>query len=193
MELEVDKNYRYVALSLRKKNYLGVHPDNRVDIKGLTGKKRHIPQFIKEIFQQLMEILCQVQTLEDFTEARVKIKSLVQDSYSKLRERQYSLDDLAFNMMMGKSVQHYTKTTPQHIKAAQQLSDKGSEVRAGDLVSFVKVTGPAGVKPVQLASLPEIDISKYEEYLRSTFEQVLDAIGLDYEELTGARKLESFF
>ena len=193
MELEVDKNYRYVALSLRKKNYLGVLPDNRVDIKGLTGKKRHTPEFIKQTFNQLIEILGQVQTSRDFDEARAKIKDLVQDSYSKLRNRKYSLEDLAFNMMIGKSVGSYTKTTPQHIKAAQQLTDKGNEIKAGDLVSFVKVSGSSGVKPVQLANLNEIDVEKYTEYIRSTFEQVLDAIGLDYEELTGAKKLESFF
>src|SRR5437867_4247700 len=193
MELEVDKNYRYVALSLRKKNYLGVHPDNKVDIKGLTGKKRHIPEFLKNTFNQLIEILGQVKTPTDFDVARVKIKDLVQDSYSKLRNRKYSLDDLAFNMMIGKSVASYTKTTPQHVKAAQQLSNKGGDVRAGDLVSFVKVTTGSGVKPVQLASIHEIDVEKYNEYIRSTFEQVLDAVGLDYEELTGAKKLTSFF
>ncbi|HET7405486.1 MAG TPA: DNA-directed DNA polymerase I, partial [Candidatus Bathyarchaeia archaeon] len=193
MELEVDKNYRYVALSLRKKNYLGVHPDNRVDIKGLTGKKRHTPEFIKANFKQLIEILGMVQTPTDFDDARAKIKDLVLDSYSKLRNRKYSLDDLAFNMMIGKSVGGYTKTTPQHVKAAQQLRQKGDEIKAGDLVSFVKVTTSAGVKPVQLASLHEIDVEKYTEYIRSTFEQVLDAVGLDYEELTGAKKLESFF
>ncbi|TMI14317.1 type B DNA-directed DNA polymerase, partial [Candidatus Bathyarchaeota archaeon] len=193
MELEVDKNYRYVALSLRKKNYLGVHPDNKVDIKGLTGKKRHIPEFLKNTFNQLVEILGQVKTPTDFDVARVKIKDLVRDSYSKLRNRKYSLDDLAFNMMIGKSVSSYTKTTPQHVKAAQQLSDKGGDVRAGDLVSFVKVTTGSGVKPVQLASIHEIDVEKYNEYIRSTFEQVLDSVGLDYEELTGARKLTSFF
>src|SRR5437879_6080500 len=193
MELEVDKNYRYVALSLRKKNYLGVLPDNRVDIKGLTGKKRHTPEFIKATFNQLIEILSQVQSYPDFDQARTKIKVLVQDSYSKLRNRKYSMEDLAFNMMIGKAVAGYTKTTPQHVKAAQQLTDKGNEIKAGDLVSFVKVTGSSGVKPVQLASIHEIDVAKYTEYIRSTFEQVLDAVGLDYEELTGARKLESFF
>ncbi len=46
---------------------------------------------------------------------------------------------------------------------------------------------------MQLASIHEIDVEKYTEYIRSTFEQVLDAVGLDYEELTGAKKLESFF
>jgi len=193
MELEVDKNYRYVALSLRKKNYLGVHKDNRVDIKGLTGKKRHTPEFIKGMFGQMVTILGQVQTPLDFDDARSKIKSLVQEAYGKLRNRKYSLDELAFNMMIGKSVGGYTKTTPQHVKAAQQLTAKGDEIKAGDLVSFVKVSSSSGVKPVQLASLHEIDVEKYTEYIRSTFEQVLDALGLDYEELTGAKKLESFF
>ncbi len=60
-------------------------------------------------------------------------------------------------------------------------------------MSFVKVSTSAGVKPVRLASLHEIDVDKYTEYIRATFEQVLDALGLDYEELTGAKKLESFF
>src|SRR5207245_9237810 len=177
MELRVHKNYRYITLSLRKKNYLGVHPDNKVDIKGLPGKKRHIPEFLKNTFNQLVEILGQVKTPTDFDVARVKIKDLVQDSYSKLRNRKYSLDDLAFNMMIGKSVSSYTKTTPQHVKAAQQLSDKGGDVRAGDLVSFVKVTTGSGVKPVQLASIHEIDVEKYNEYIRSTIEQVLDSEG----------------
>ncbi len=193
MELEVDKNYRYVALSSRKKNYLGVHEDNRVDIKGLTGKKRHIPEFLKLAFGQLVEILGQVKTPADFDEARTKIKDLVRDSYSKLRNRKYSLEELAFNMMIGKSVAGYTKTTPQHVKAAQQMRDKGAEVKAGDLVSFVKVTSSSGVRPVQLANINEIDVSKYAGYIKSTFEQVLDALELDYEELTGAKKLESFF
>jgi DNA polymerase I len=193
MELEVDKNYRYVALSSRKKNYLGVHEDNRVDIKGLTGKKRHIPEFLKLAFTQLVEILGQVKTPSDFDEARTKIGYLVRDSYSKLRSRKYSLEDLAFNMMIGKSVAGYTKTTPQHVKAAQQLTQKGTEIKAGDLVSFVKVTSSNGVKPVQLATIQEIDVAKYAEYIKSTFDQVLDALGLDYEELTGAKKLESFF
>jgi len=39
VELEVDKEYRYVVLSNRKKNYLGVTKDGKVDVKGLTGKK----------------------------------------------------------------------------------------------------------------------------------------------------------
>jgi hypothetical protein len=31
------------------------------------------------------------------------------------------------------------------------------------------------------------------EYLRSTFDQVLDALGVEFEDLIGVKKLESFF
>jgi len=53
IDLEVDKVYRYAIFSKRKKNYLGVYSDNSVDIKGLTGKKRHIPPLLKNAFMNL--------------------------------------------------------------------------------------------------------------------------------------------
>ena len=48
------------------------------------------------------------------------------------------------------------------------------------------------MKPVQLASIREVDVNKYVEYLKSTFEQVFDALDLDFQEIMGISKLESF-
>jgi DNA polymerase I len=56
----------------------------------------------------------------------------------------------------------------------------------------VKVTKEPHVKPVELASDSEIDVDKYVEYLRSTFDQVLDALGLEFEEIIGMTRLERF-
>jgi DNA polymerase elongation subunit (family B) len=193
MELEVDKNYRYLALSSRKKNYFGVMPDGKVDIKGLTGKKRHIPEFLHAAFLQMVSILSQVKSPEDIEAAKAKLTEVVKDCYVKLRNKQYSLDELAFSMMMSRMPDHYTKTTPQHVKAARQLQQAGAEMKPGDIVSFVKVRGEPGVKPVQLAKLEEVDSEKYVEYIRGTFEQVLDALGIEWEDLEGVKKLESFF
>ena len=95
--------------------------------------------------------------------------------------------------MMGKPPKAYVKTTPQHVKAAQLLVNKGIEIKTGDLISFVKVHGDTGVKPVQLANLNEIDVAKYVEYVDSTFEQVLDALEISFSEIIGTTKLESFF
>ena len=49
------------------------------------------------------------------------------------------------------------------------------------------------MKPVQLARIDEVDIEKYIEYIRGTFEQVLDSLGVEFEDLAGVKKLESFF
>jgi DNA polymerase I len=62
----------------------------------------------------------------------------------------------------------------------------------GDVVSFVKVTGSAGVKPIQLAKIDEVDIAKYSEYVNSTFEQVLDALDIDTGQVAGAPRLDFF-
>jgi DNA polymerase I len=193
MELEVDKNYRYLALSSRKKNYLGVKPDGSVDIKGLTGKKRHIPEFLTQAFYEMVRILSEVKSPEEFENAKTRITEIVKECYLKLRNREYTVEELAFSVMMGRETGRYTKTTPQHVKAAKQLEGRGFEVRSGELIAFVKVIGEPSVKPVQLAKVDDIDIQKYMEYLRSTFEQVLDAIGIEFEDLIGVKKLESFF
>jgi DNA polymerase elongation subunit (family B) len=193
MELEVDKNYRYLALSSRKKNYLGVKPDGSVDIKGLTGKKRHIPEFLTKAFYEMVRILSEVESPQEFENAKKKITEIVKGCYLKLRNREYALEELAFSVMMGRETDGYTKTTPQHVKAAKQLEGRGFEVKSGELIAFVKVIGEQGVKPVQLARVDDIDVQKYMEYLRSTFEQVLDALGVEFEDLVGVKKLESFF
>ena len=73
VELEVDKEFRYVVLSNRKKNYLGVTKEGKADVKGLTGKKSHTPKFIKTLFFELLDILVTVQNESEFKDAKKKI------------------------------------------------------------------------------------------------------------------------
>ena len=193
MELEIDKFYRYSVFSTLKKNYLGVYPDGNVDIKGLTGKKRHMPEFLRAAFMEMIDTLGEVKSPKDFEKAQIKIQGIVRACYTKLKKREYPLSDLALNVMISKPPDRYTKTTPQHVKAAVLLTKAGHEIKPGDIISFVKTTNDLGVKPVQLASISEIDVNKYMEYLESTFEQVLDALGISFDEIMGVSKLESFF
>jgi len=193
MGLDVDKVYRYAVFSSRKKNYLGVLEDGSVDVKGLTGKKRHIPIFIKKAFDKMKERLAMVKTPADFEAAKKDIAQTIRDCYTCLKRREWeSLDELAFNVVLGEEPERYTKTTPQHVKAARILKEGGMELKAGDLISFVKVVNEPHVKPVELATKNEIDVDKYIAYLHSTFDQVLDALGLDFEEIIGLTKLERF-
>ncbi|MGQ9718813.1 MAG: DNA-directed DNA polymerase I [Nitrososphaerales archaeon] len=193
IELDLEKNYRYVAFSQRKKNYLGVLPDGSVDIKGLTGKKSHVPAFIRNAFYEFVNTLSKVESSKDFEKAREDIKRELREKYLQLKNRKIPLDELTFNVMIGKPPSKYTETTPQHVKAAQLLINRGKEVKAGEIISFVKTTTPPGVKPLSLAKIEEIDVEKYLDYLKGTFEQLLDALGFSFDEIMGAMKLEDFF
>jgi DNA polymerase I len=59
-------------------------------------------------------------------------------------------------------------------------------------MSFVKVIKEPHVKPLELATDSEIDVDKYVSYLHSTFDQVLDALGLEFDEIIGLTRLERF-
>ena len=193
MDLDVDKYYRYAVLSSRKKNYLGVLEDGTVDVKGLTGKKRHIPLFIKRYFDAIEDILSRVKTLAEFEIAKRDIERTIRECYMKLKNREWEdINDLAFEVVLGKVPKAYNKTTPQHVKAAFILQAKGIEVKAGDTIRFVKITREPFVKPVQLATSKEIDVDKYIGHLKSTFDQILDALNLEFDEIVGLTRLEHF-
>jgi DNA polymerase I len=193
MGIDVEKVYRYAVFSSRKKNYLGVLEDGAVDVKGLTGKKKHIPIFIKNAFNKMKERLAQVKNPAEFERAKKDIADIVRERYTRLKRREWeSLNELAFHVVLGEELYCYTKTTPQHVKAAKILVGSGVEIRAGDLISFVKTLREPHVKPVELATKTEVDVDKYIAYLQSTFDQVLDALGLSFGEIIGLTKLERF-
>ncbi len=192
IDLEIDKRYTFVTFSGRKKNYLGVLESGVVDIKGLMGKKRNTPPFIKNAFVEMTQVLRKVKSPQDFEAAKSEIKAIVQRCYSDLKARRIPLDDLVFKVMISRPLGRYDKTTPQHVKAAKLLEEKGKEVKPGDLISFVKVQGPLGVKPVQLARIDEVDVEKYVGHIESTFGQVLEALNIDFEEIVGVKRLDFF-
>jgi len=193
IELDIDKVYRYAIFSKRKKNYLGVYPDGSADIKGLTGKKRHIPPLLKEAFLKLTRILSGVERPEDMPRAKGEIRGLVEAVHRRLKERDFDLRELAFSVMLGRGLSSY-ETNPQHVKAAKMLQEQGFSLGVGDIISYVVTQG--GVKPVQMASKRDVDVGKYIEYLESMFGQLLDALDMDFDELVGRPRettLDSFF
>ncbi|HMK32385.1 MAG TPA: DNA polymerase domain-containing protein, partial [Nitrosopumilaceae archaeon] len=195
VDLDLDKEYRYVVLSTRKKNYLGVQKDGKVDVKGLTGKKSHTPPFIRTLFYEILEILSKVKTTQEFTESKERISDMIAQYAKKLKAKQIPLSELAFNVMISKAPSEYVKTVPQHIRAAKLL-EQIREIKKGDIISYVKIINKPGVKPVELAKPDEIDSAKYMEFMESTFDQILSSMDLDFATLIGAPKqtgLDQFF
>jgi DNA polymerase I len=195
VELEVEKEYRYVVLSDRKKNYLGVTKSGKVDVKGLTGKKSHTPPFIKALFFELLDILAEVKTVDEFEYAKKKISDKISECTKKVQAKEIPLSELAFNVMISKAPKEYVKTIPQHIRAARQL-ESIREIKKGEIISFVKIINKPGVRPVELARQNEIDSSKYMEFMENTLSQITSSMDLDFDTILGKPKqtgLDQFF
>jgi DNA polymerase, archaea type len=253
VELEIDKAYRYVAFSQLKKNYFGVLQDGTADIKGLTGKKSQTPEFLKKNFYEMLDILSNVYSGADFDQAKSRIRQLLTRMVANLKERKIPMDDLAFNVMMGKSIEGYKSTRgapepvrksaprtqqlqdeqsslfhgagdqemaqnlggsgagggaggaggglgssamsglPQHVKAAILLRNSNREVKAGEIISFVKTKGAYGVKPTVQARAEDVDVDKYIEYASSMFDQVLSALDLSFDQVVPRTSLDAFW
>ncbi|MFW9842758.1 MAG: type B DNA-directed DNA polymerase, partial [Candidatus Thorarchaeota archaeon] len=200
IDLEVEKTYKYVALSERKKNYIGVYKDGKVEVKGLSGKKRNTPDFAQEAFRQMLEVLSRVDDPEGFEKAKDEIREIVNEVIDRLEEKppRYKPEDLAFRIQLTKPLHSYDTDIP-HVRAAKKLVEETQDptkALPGTIVSYIKTKGQDTVIPVELVKSDQsywIDKDAYIDILRSVFEQVLDSVGLDFEEFLGFTTLDQFF
>ena len=196
LDLEEEKTYQFLALSDRKKNYLGIYKGTKyIDVKGLVVKKKNTPEFIKKAFNTLLDVLKNVTNNDQFLKARNKVIEIVKDNLKKIgKPDTFNLEDYAINISLKKKLNKYDKGIPQHVKAAQELQKAtGKEFQKGETITFVKTKGAAGAKAIELAKLQDIDPKKYRELLQSALEQVLDALGITFEEIKGIKKMDAFF
>ena len=194
IDFELDKNYRYVCLSDRKKNYLGVLENGDVDVKGLTAKKKHTPKIFKYVFSETKKLLSEIQTPEDVPAKRTEILKLVKTIYGKLKQRKWdNIEDLAFHVTLSKGLAGYDKTEPQHVKAAKYLLNKGHNVGQGFEISYVKTRNKEHVKPTSFTKTDEVDVTKYTEFLQNTFIQILEPLGIDWDkDILGICEMDRF-
>ena len=55
--------------------------------------------------------------------------------------------------------------------------DNARTIKSGDRISYVKVLGKIGVKPIEKAKREEVDSKKYMEFLESTLGQITSSMG----------------
>ena len=79
--------------------------------------------------------------------------------------------------------------------AATEIRAYDIVVPPGTLISYVKTSGGDGVLPVEgsIRSEVSIDVSRYKDYMETTFTQILDAMGIPFSEMQRIVSLDSFF
>lgn len=173
IDLEVDKEYRYLVLSDRKKNYFGVKKDGSLDIKGLVGKKSNTPPFVKKLFKDILDILKVIQKPDDFPPAKVKISQEIKNVVGNFDD--IPIKEFAFKIMINKEPSEY-KVKPQVLKAAEQLDTKPKK---GQFVQFIKTWKKPNVKPIELVSRGDIDKEKYIQSLETVMNQITEPMNID--------------
>ncbi|MEM0505273.1 MAG: DNA-directed DNA polymerase I [Sulfolobales archaeon] len=192
LDLELDKTYKFVAFAL-KKNYLGLQDGGGIDVKGLMGKKRNVPKILQETFIEVVNALSKLNnTPESMEDVKEFLRLKVHDLYVKLKDRSFTLDEVAYRTTLNKDPSEYVKTTPQHVKAAKQLVSNGINITRGDVILYVKVRSKDKVKAIQLAKVDDVDVESYLDYVKSILEQVLIPFSITWDDIAGTAKLEAF-
>ncbi|MDE1840119.1 MAG: DNA mismatch repair protein MutH, partial [Thaumarchaeota archaeon] len=185
IDLEQDKEYRYVVFSNRKKNYFGIKTDGTADIKGLSGKKSNTPPFIRELFNNIMGDLKSIQVPEDFPVTRQSITMMIKEIVDHFDN--IPLEQLSFKVLITKEPSEY-KVKPQALKAAEQLPNKPHK---GEFIQYVKIWKEPGVMPISMVDRKYIDKPKYIESLTTTLEQITDPMQIDVEGIiSGYKKMK---
>lgn len=183
IDLEVDKVYRYLVLSGRKKNYFGVKKDGSLDIKGLSGKKSNTPPFVRDLFYDILDILKVVQIPEDFPKAKDKIQGQIKQVITNFDD--IPIEGFTFKVMINKEPTEY-KIKPPALKAAQILQkEKGTVPEKGQFIEYIKTRIKPNVMPTILANVKDIDKEKYMHSLESVMEQVTEPMDISLDLLLG--------
>lgn len=183
LDIELDKVFTFVMFTGLKKNYLGRSENSEIEIKGLMVKKKNTPEFMKELFNNIIETLKKVETPENIADFVSWLENVIKEYYHGLKHKEIPLDRLAIKTTLTKDPSTYIKSKPPHVRAALQLKQYGVSIQEGDDIVVVKVKGGEGYKAIQLAHQYEIDPDKYIETLRSGLEQFLTALGIRWEDI----------
>lgn len=192
IKLDIDKEYIYCTFSERKKNYLGLLKDGSIDIKGLLGKKRNTPKFLQEAFKEMLIILQEIKIPQDFKTAKEKLKTIVNECYRNIENDKYSYEQLAITVQLNRNINEY-ESTPIHVRAAKMLVSAGIEVKAGQIIRYVKLSEDPGIMPIELIKNEKIDIKSYKSFIDSTFSQILESLDININQLKEKVNLLSFF
>jgi len=198
LDLEEEKVYQFLALSQRKKNYVGVYKGGQiVDVKGMSAKKSNTPLFIFKAFEEISEILKKITTQQEFETEKKNILKIIRSYAKRIGQPEdkegFPIEDYAISTKLTKSISSYTKTKPQHVKAAE-MEERASGIRleSGDYITYVKTRDSSRVKPISITEIQDIDTKKYHENLQNVLEQLLDALNISWEEVKGMKKLDAF-
>ena len=177
LSIEAEKVFdRFFIAS--KKRYVGRDEHNKLQFTGMEHVRGDWTKLARDFQKELVTIIFNKATKEEIT-------NFILDKITKLKSSTYD-DKLVYLKKITKPLDQYTKTTPPHVKAARELNDF-----QGRVVRYVMTK--QGPKHISLfKDSMQYDYEHYiEKQLKGVSDEILDAIGLDFDSIIHAKKQHS--
>ncbi|MHA2249417.1 MAG: DNA polymerase domain-containing protein [Candidatus Kariarchaeaceae archaeon] len=204
IELGVDYEFRFLVLSKKKKNYFGVTTDGKMIVKGLQIKKRNTAIIIKDAFEDIKQILVNVQDPIELEHAKKAMNAVLRKRVNQLKSGTVAIDKLASMATLNKEFNSYKGNAPALQIALQKMNAKNEgEIVRGTQFMVVKVkpfdivvktkkfknfplgkTVTCSVSEVsEVKDYSRINVDKYLELMHHAFEGILDSFQMDWQSL----------
>ena len=190
MELEYEGHYKR-GIFLTKKRYALIDDNNKLIIKGLEYVRRDWSNIAKNTQINVINALLK--------EGDINLaKKIIKTTIKKLKDGKIPIEDLIIYKQLTKNTESYATPTP-HTSVAKLISEKGEEVKIGDVIGFVIEKGKAPIS--ERARIPE-EVKEYDpnyyidNQVLPPVLRIMESIGISKDELKNDKKqstLDSFF
>jgi DNA polymerase I len=202
VKLVRDRLWKILFLTSNKKQYVGLTNQGNVVDKGLVGKKNNQPVYFNEVISYLIDQkVVEIFVNEGPKLAISRMLDYIREVYQTLDEKvsrdhdlEFIYDKLAYSAKSSKALYDFKQNGWQKDIYNEICADSGGTVElaksksAANLVyRFWKVQNQIGAKGITVTMHPEshmLNIRKYKEELWTCVKPLLEAYGLDKNELS---------
>ena len=161
--------------------YFGAYQDGSIKVRGIEARRHDTPPFIKDTQLELLSILSQAGSIQEFRRAVPRVISYANQKLDQLRSGQVAARDLVVTHRLSRQLEDYRVRTPA-ARAALQLAEAGVKLSPGEMIRFIYVSGPDKVRAWDgqgSSGLADYDRAAYTELLLRSIESVLAPAGVD--------------
>jgi DNA polymerase-2 len=189
LPIGLDGVYRWVAFMPSRvdaripvaNRYFGVFQSGEIKVRGIELRRHDTPDFIKELQQQMLDILSKAPDAEQARDLLPEVHALVRRRLTALKRGRIPLEKLIVRQTLSRELEAYHSPSPTAL-AARQLAEYDKDLRPGQAVRFVYTLGKPGVwawdVPGELDSR-SIDVARYSTLLERAAETILQPFSSD--------------
>jgi len=112
----------------------------RSKVRGIELRRHDTPDFIKELQQQMLDILAKAPDAEHARDLLPEVQALVRRRLTALKRGRVPLEKLIVRQTLSRELDAYRSPSPTAL-AARQLAEHDTDLRPGQVVRFVYTLG----------------------------------------------------